>query len=348
MTRVVIGNLDAESEWSERPDDASRPSVEAASGAATLLRVFARDGDVLWTPAAVDARRIPSVPGLASPRFVTGPLPPAPTARLAWAETDSLPAWSAPASGGTHWIDRLWSIPPPPAAVARAVNDRGFDLDLALAIGVPIPGSKMATTRDSLLDAVRNVGGPWIAKSTWSAAGRHRVRGEIADIGDPAVVATLTALLARGPVRVEAWVPREVDVGAVGLAHGDGRVELVGSHAMVVDGRGRFRGAETEEACPDEVRDAFEKTGEALARAGYRGPFGIDGFRTADGRWFPLGEINGRLTFGFVLHGLALRLGMSDARLIFSKSAPPRGAVTLLRGGAESPIGAWVEPRTQI
>jgi hypothetical protein len=343
VSRLIIGNLDAENEWAGAPPGAA-PSIEAASGAATLLRVLGSPGDMLWTPTTVDPARVPNMRGMEQLRLVSGPFPEA-TGRLAWAETGTLPPWTA-STPGSSWIDRLWSIAPAPPEVARAVNDRAFDLDVATELGMRVPGACMTSTSTETRDAIRAIDGPWVAKSTWSAAGRHRIRGEASSLDDPAVEHTLSNLLKRGPLRVESWLPRTVDVGMVGLVSPGGSFEQVGTHELIVDGHGRFRGLRARpHGATDDMRRAFAGAGRALHEAGYRGPFGIDGFRTQDGRWFPIAEINARLTFGFVFHALGrsvARTIRNRMQLTFAKTTPSADAVPLFLPGGRSPIGAWV------
>jgi hypothetical protein len=79
--------------------------------------------------------------------------------------------------------------------------------------------------------------------------------------------------------------------------------------AQIVSERGTFRGvrlAATEELSGGEQASFFERgeaVARALARAGYFGPFGIDGYRYTlhgESEFCALGEINARYTLGFV------------------------------------------------
>jgi hypothetical protein len=124
----------------------------------------------------------------------------------------------------------------------------------------------------------------------------------------------LVELLERhGSALVEPWVERTADFGLAGrLAPSGARLDTV--HGLEVDRRGAFRGtvplpsdfvplASAERAV---LEEAFHAAAEALAAAGYTGPFGVDAFRwrRPDGdrreRLRPLVEINPRLTFGLV------------------------------------------------
>ena len=94
-----------------------------------------------------------------------------------------------------------------------------------------------------------------------------------------------------------------------------------------------------------------ERVGEALLATGYRGPFGIDAwrYRDSDGRlrFHPLGEINARLTFGFVGR-------CWQEKLVGCGKLPPGSAATLYLGRPPTPIppavialgsNGWIVPR---
>ena len=113
----------------------------------------------------------------------------------------------------------------------------------------------------------------------------------------------------------------------------EGVVQLEGSSAGQDAARGGFRGVERrapdlEPAERAELDRVFAGTGAALARAGYAGPFGIDGFVYGPPRTLhPLCEINARYTFGHVAHALGCRmLGFgapvpADARVLVAPDA---------------------------
>jgi hypothetical protein len=72
---VLLGNLDVECRWATPPFHLPEAVLERISLAATLLRVFASDGDRLWTPRPVDPDSVPEAEGLARPRLISGPPP---------------------------------------------------------------------------------------------------------------------------------------------------------------------------------------------------------------------------------------------------------------------------------
>ena len=104
------------------------------------------------------------------------------------------------------------------------------------------------------------------------------------------------------------------------------------------------------------MEEALDAAAGALRRAGYSGAFGLDAwrYRPPDGgtAFNPLGEINARLTFGFVARSLADRLreplGIAPERpLRLRLGRPPqpsenRSILPLLRPESGS-SAAWIE-----
>jgi len=121
-------------------------------------------------------------------------------------------------------------------------------------------------------------------------------------------------LLARfGELLFEPWVDRVQDMACAGIVHSGG-VRLFPPHLLDNDPRGVFRAAIIDEgsSLASEHRDALRSTaaaaGEALADAGYLGPFSIDAYTWRDRSGAlhlqPMSEINARLTFGILGHAL--------------------------------------------
>ena len=130
-----------------------------------------------------------------------------------------------------------------------------------------------------------------------------------------------------GAVVVEPWRERVLDFAVCGTIDREGRVSAHPPHTLRTDARGQFLAIDR--AVPKvELDHAMQDVGAALARAGYAGPFGIDGFVHTEGVQ-PLCEINARYTFGHVAHALGVRvLGFGD---------PPPGARILIA----PPFTAW-------
>lgn len=204
MGRRILGNLDAEGELARRAaagpgtgrrrrhrQTLTRSALAAASALATLLRVFAREGDRLWTPTPVDPERLPEVPGLPRPVLESGPWADlaAAEALLAWAETPAVAAARGartasppvPALGsGGPLHELLWRLPPTSPAVVARVHHRGFALETARRLGLALPGACLVETAEELgahLEAGGAAASPtggWVVKAPLSAAGRDR------------------------------------------------------------------------------------------------------------------------------------------------------------------------------
>jgi hypothetical protein len=359
--RRILGNLLCEDDFRRllRPGRRFTPPrevLETVSGAATLLRVFAREGDRLWTPAPVDPGRLAEVPGLPRPVLESGPVEnlPAVSGTLTWgASLEVSPP--GPVRAGSALHDLLWTVPLASPRVAATVNHRAFALRVAKEIGCALPGARMVESVSDLRAVAR---GSWVLKAPLSAAGRdrHIERGG-KGLEAPATLRRVENLFARhGPLLLEPWMDRTDDFGVAVLILPE-ETRLLGCHRLLVDRKGQFTGIELDlEDGPD--RDRLEETALTVARllrqAGYLGPFGIDGwrYRTPDGSVVlnPLGEINARMTFGLVARVLADRIGLpSGTRLLFGKEIPAKdGVVPLLLPGREGG-GAWLaQPAPKI
>jgi hypothetical protein len=208
-----------------------------------------------------------------------------------------------------------------------------------------------------------------VVKAPFSAAGRHRLVVPNGDAGSAGERALERLLAAHGRLLFEPWMKRTADFGRCGAVLDDG-VRWVGWHRQLVNRRGSFAGIRpgAGELTDGERRQAAEvasAVASRLATAGYRGPFGIDFWRHRDvtgrQRLHPLGEVNARLTFGFVAHALAERLRddgglgatggnggtrsslhLSIKRRTGAQEAAAEGLSLLTRGRDESEPGeAW-------
>jgi hypothetical protein len=282
------------------------------------LRVFAREGDRLWTPAPVDPDTVPGV------ILESGPLHELPRADevLAWCETPEAAAhrggardpaeipWDAPLS------ELLWNLPTPdPAAVAN-VHHRAFHLQVTAGIGGALPGARIVESPSDLERALRGVPRSWVVKAPFSASGRDRyIARDGSALDDPKARRTVERLFGRhGPLLFEPWMDRTGDFGVSALLTGS-ELRIVGIHGQQVDAKGQFVRIDLSPDLSAEDRnrllETVETVGTALRGAGYVGPFGIDAwrYRREDGAVAlnPLGEINARMTFGLVEWALAER-----------------------------------------
>jgi len=322
--RLIIGNLDAEIEMARAATPGPHPSLSAKTSRlvarhASHLRVFAGPGDELRVE-GVGGRGL----GVGQKEGVGGSGLGVGAEILAWAETDSvatlrsLPVARRPLPVPrllfSEWIERLWQLHPTPA-IARACNDRRFAFALASRENWTLPGARIITS----LDDLPADGQLWIAKALFSAAGRERVRFSQSDDQRP----RLERLLSRfGALLLEPWVDRLLDLGCAGLTDGT-RVDVFPPHRLDCDAAGVFRAAiiddsgatVAEPAVLAAVRDSAQAAGDALAAAGYRGPFSVDAYlwrdRAGAVQLQRMSEVNARLTFGLVARAAAERAGTS-------------------------------------
>ena len=317
MSRLVIGNLDAEIEMARAATPGPHPDVSPAAARlirrhASHLRVFAGPGDEVRAE------------GVGASGLEVGE-----REILAWAETDSIASLRSPSPvscfpspvpnlllTSDSWTERLWHLHPEPAT-ARACNDRRFAFRLAERQGWTLPGARII---ESLADLPADADGhPWIAKAIFSAAGRERARFSQPDEQRP----RLERLLSRfGALLLEPWVDRVLDLGCAGMVDG-ARIEVFPPHRLDCDAAGVFRAAIIDDsgatvadpAVLGAVRDSAHAAGDALAAAGYRGPFSVDAYlwrdRAGAVQLQRMSEVNARLTFGLVARAAAERAGTS-------------------------------------
>jgi uncharacterized ferritin-like protein (DUF455 family) len=204
--------------------------------------------------------------------------------------------------------------------VLRAVNDRAF----CAAIGHGLPHSLFARDMLSLQAHLTqpSPSGSHVIKRAFSFAGREQRRVHNGVIDD-STRGFCERSFARGEgVQVEPWVERILDLSRHGYITRNSDVLVDATREQHIDSMGRYLGMSSGPArvtTSDDARLEAEvrRTGEALLRAGYFGPFGIDGFSY---RW-PDGthalnarcEINARYTMGYP-RGLMLKGVAVDER----------------------------------
>jgi hypothetical protein len=313
--RLILGNLVAEADLARLADPRRRDRppnrnvLRTVSRMAALLRVFAREGDHLWTPQ-------------------DGPLTALqPTAELlAWCETpDAVRLRAAARPPVIPWDaplhELVWHLPVAPPAIVAAVHHRAFYLQVAEALGCALPGARMVGSIAELERALATHGAPWVLKAPLSASGRDRFIARNGPLlSDAKSRRTVEHLFERhGPLLFEPWMDRIEDYGCAALVT-PSVLEIVGIHRQRVDLKGQFAGIDLDARLPERGRERFlgivEGVASALRQAGYAGPFGVDAwtYRRPDGStaFHPLGEINARMTFGLVAWAAA---GKASAKL---------------------------------
>ena len=203
-------------------------------------------------------------------------------------------------------------LPPAPGAdVLRRVSHRSFYLGL----GGGAPGATYFRDAAVLERALgeRN-GAPWLFKRPYGFAGRGQRR-----IAEPSADDRrwLADGLRLGGLLGEPWLELERELSLHGWLERDGGLRLGRPCAQRVDRWRAWLASEPLDASAlsfaqrSALENAAERAGEALFRAGYFGPFGIDAYiwRTPAGGYElnALGELNARYTMGY-------RVGMTPAR----------------------------------
>ena len=284
---TILANLDAEATWAGAP---LPPRVQARiSAASALLAVLAPDGaDVeVWAPAAVDAARLR--------------MPSPPRLRVGVADRWDL-AWADPG-------DR-----------SRAFNDRRYAFAIAQSLGASLPGACVVENLDAFERAIAASPGAWVCKAVWTAAGRDRCHGSGPATPDRRRrIARLIERAGAGAVMFEPWCERVLDFGVCGALGTSGRV-IHAPHTLRSDPRGGFLGISLEPPMLEPAERARLDTivtavTDALARDGYVGAFGIDGFvyKTPTGRAIhAMCELNARYTFGHVARAIGERYGARE------------------------------------
>ena len=219
-------------------------------------------------------------------------------------------AW-CPTPRALRALERAGAAAPaaPALEILRRVNHRRFCAEL----GQTLPGAHYVETRAELTEAleVAAPGSPWLLKRPFGFAGRGRRRVSAGRL-DPADLRWVEASLRTGEgLQVEPWAARVGDFALHGFVDPGGEVTLGAPSEQRCDESGAWAGSARCEAgalTADEqgaLASSAREAADALHRAGYFGPFGIDAFRwrAEDGglRWNPRCEINARYSMGWAV-----------------------------------------------
>lgn len=219
-------------------------------------------------------------------------------------------AWS-PTPRALELLSRAGARVPaaPDFEVLQRVNARPFAARVRASLEHESFAKEVASTLDETLALVaRPAPLGWLVRRSFGAAGRGR-RRLAAGAPDDAERAWIVAGLRRGPLVVEPWVEVTAEITRSGEVAANGRVLVSppcfqattreGAWTSSVAAAPRDLGIADDRA----VEAAFFAAGDALAAAGYRGPFGVDAYRhrAHDGRGSievvnPMSEINARYT----------------------------------------------------
>jgi hypothetical protein len=197
----------------------------------------------------------------------------------------------------------------PPLEVLRRVNHRRFCAEL----GQTLPGAHYVETRVELADVLgaATPGAPWLLKRPFGFAGRGRRRVAAGSL-DPADARWIDASLRTGEgLQAEPWATRAGDFAIHGFLDPSGGLTLGAPTVQCCDASGAWSGSARCDpsaltaAEQGALEASAEQAAEALHRAGYFGPFGVDAFRWRDEggelRWNPRCEINARYSRGWAI-----------------------------------------------
>jgi hypothetical protein len=177
-----------------------------------------------------------------------------------------------------------------------------------VSLGGGAPGAQFLTESEPLERLLVERGSaPWLFKRAFGFAGRGQRRmGATLSADDRRWLADSLRL---GGVLAEPWLELELELSLHGLIARGGGVQLGRLCTQRTDAFRAWLSTEllAERALPDAERRTLhataERVAEALARAGYHGPFGIDAYlwRSPSGAAVlnPLGELNARYTMGY-------------------------------------------------
>jgi hypothetical protein len=206
-------------------------------------------------------------------------------------------------------------LPVPDFEVLRQVNDRRFSLGL----GATLPGQRVVMTIEDVAEALSKPSprGNWLVRRPHGFAGRGRRRVRLDEVMADARTWIEASLRHFGALVVEPWVERIADFGLHGhvsptgvVILGEPTLQTMTEEGMWVETR-RVRSGELGRDEAYSLATTAKAAGDALARAGYFGPFGIDAFRWRDAlgkqHWNPRCEINARYSMGWAI-------GMGNAR----------------------------------
>jgi hypothetical protein len=208
-------------------------------------------------------------------------------------------------------LKRAGARPPlaPSFELLRRVNDRGF----AARLGYVLPGGAFVERAEEIASACARAAeaaadGQVLLKRAHGFAGRGRrkVNGKALS---PEDVAWCAASFRRGGLLVEPFARVTLDAALHGFVARSGAVTLGAVTIQTCEPSGAWRStalASDDALSGDErerVHEAARTAAEALVRAGYFGPFGIDAFRYDAGRgqsaFHALCDLNARYTMGF-------------------------------------------------
>jgi hypothetical protein len=195
----------------------------------------------------------------------------------------------------------------PSLEILRRVNHRGFCAEL----GQTLPCGRFVRTMTELRETLEMRRGPWLLKRAFGYAGKGRASLRGSEMETWAMPFVRASLDEGEGLQVEPLVERLADFALHGFVAENRALSLGDPTVADIDERGAWRSTRRVESIDIEnhERQALfneaENAADALRRAGYFGPFGVDAFRFTDGggsaQFNPRCEINARYSMGWAI-----------------------------------------------
>jgi hypothetical protein len=351
--RLIIGNLDFEQTLlaETRGKTVMRYPQrvrQQISHSAALLAVFGRPGDTLWTEEALDTAAFeePLKSAVEALDLRSGEEALRETLNerkpeevLCWGMTHAIEDQLAPGPAGASvdgagWLEAIWKHRPSANASARCNNRRFIEdtkrCQMESSTHFPFRRfiAEMSAFEPALVELVaQHPSGQWVAKPSYSAAGRKQIRGEGCELSSADRDRVSKHFNKYAGVMLESWVDRVADFGISGVIGSE--TVMLPVHHQHMHSNGGFVGISAMKINPtDDDEVALNRCAREVAahlhKAGYRGAFTLDGYRyrKPDGvvALQPVGEINARISFGLVAQAWRARLGYD----VLLEAAPPR------------------------
>ena len=195
----------------------------------------------------------------------------------------------------------------PKLEVLSKVNARTF----ASRLGVDLPGATYGESVEEVLRSVSASGetGEWLLSRPFGYVGRgkRKVRAGLLSSADQSWIQA--SIERHGGLEITPWVKRDKDYALHGFVRKDGSFTVGELTEQACDANGQWsstkRASDVAANIPRGIVSALEETAEALHRAGFFGPFGIDAFTWIDNagrkRLLPRCEINARFSMGWAI-----------------------------------------------
>ncbi len=384
MSRLIVANLDFESclsHLSDRnPVKLSKQAEQSARRLGSLLRVFGSDNDRIWLPGSGPLDHcIPPVRGIPQLEIESGDGCAVNTAEevLAWGETNAVSEMrssnsqldsSPDQTKALPLWERIWHCTRPDPETARKLHSRDTHVNIAKELSINLPGRRVIDDLEELDRHLANGGADhsptaeWILKPMYSATGRDWIRGRGLDVTDQQRAAAMQSFQRNSALVFEPRLDIHCEFG-FSLSIDDDHAEVIGVHQLENSGGGQFIAARTPVFPNDDRSKEFAeqstrqvlRIADTIRAQGFRGICGIDSWlgRASDGDYFAqfLGEINARMTMGWLLHAWISRLlpdanervGTQVSLRSSTREKPTQHAIPLLNSDREDSLAAWIE-----